>query len=463
MPFQIVKKFLVLFFCLSMIFVACSPIEPVNVANTLTPKITSTPIIVVDNLIPTQAVTETALASPLPTTTHIPVTLPAIEDVPPIALRDDCPTLVDPNLSPFWKTGSILFESDNSVWAISANSLTPQKIFSPEFEGGYFKPYIENGTEKLLIADFLREDSNYYVIYDLANHTQTKIPIKEIAPPIPLDDQYIIWLSNNQIKFLTNLERVAEVGEVRTFSVIDLTSEQIKTITEELNLPGYAFYQNNDYFGFASVDPTQQTVLYTTMENPALGLKLVLRDLETGQILWQQKTAFWATWPIPTVDWDKNGRSFLFSSELEGQNRPLGFINVQTDGKVAPLPHQPFPLTEQWPQVNELSRSPDGRFIYYHLGVSPGRLGEMGPGVILDTVALQAGTICSLTFTETTQFYGGKWISDTLFLYLMKVNEETLSLQILDVSTWKTQLLTELVAREYFDNAYGWTPIELEN
>ena len=86
----------------------------------------------------------------------------------------------------------------------------------------------------------------------------------------------------------------------------------------------------------------------------------------------------------------------------------------------------------------------------------------MGPGVILDTITLKAGPICSPTPAETAQFYGGKWISDTLFLYQVKTNEETLSLQILDVSTWQTQLVTKLVARKYFDNAYGWTPVEVE-
>lgn len=370
--------------------------------------------------------------------------------------------LIDPHQQPLWPNGSILFESDDSVWAISTNSLTPQRVFSIESKEGFFEPYIENGASKLLITDFLRAEGNFYIVYDLVNQSQINIPIESAAPPIPLDGQHVTWLPDNRAKFLINLERIDGVGEIRTFQIVDLTTRQIETVTEELNLPGYGFYRNAMYFGFASVDPTNQVILYTTMgESDSSGLTLILRQLESGNLLWKQESAFWATWPIPDVHWDKDGSRFLFSSELNGYAQPFGFLSVQSTGEIELLPPQPFPLTDQWYQINSISRSPEGRFIYYHLGALPAQGFETGPGIIIDTVTLQAGIICEANTDAGSEFYGGKWISENLFLYRVKTNDSYMSLRLLDVSTWGTQILTDIVAKEFYDNAYGWTPVVL--
>ena len=426
------------------------PTPTITTDSTLMPAVTESPVDS-SSLVPTE---ETILTSQMMATVQ-PTNPPSM-----IKLRDDCPVLISTNQQPLWTTGSILFESDSSVWAIPATSLTPQMIFSVGSEEGFSKTYFENGSRKLLISDFLRAEGNFYFVYDLADQSQIKISIESVVPPIPLDGQYVTWLPDDRVKFLTNLERVEGVVEKRTFQVIDLTTKQTKTVSEVLDLPDYGFYRNGMYFGFASVDPTNKIVLYTTMsESDSSGLRLILRELGSGNLLWEQEDSFWATWPIPDVQWENDGSRFLFSSEISGYSEPFGFLSIKSNGEAELLPPQPFPMTDQWHQINNFSRSPDGRYIYYHLGATPGREYETGPGVIVDSSTLQAGNICELN----SEFYGGKWISETLFLYRVKIRDGFMSLRLLDVLTWTTQDLVELVARPYYDNSFGWTPVDISN
>jgi hypothetical protein len=413
----------------------------------------------------TPTVTPFPLATPQSTNTPYPTEITPTKSAPTITLNPDCPSSLESDQPSLWTTGSILFESEDDIWAISANNPTPQLIYATDDNGGYLNFYIENGANKILVSNYLGPEGDSYTVYDLVSQSVVGMPVESSELLIPIGGRSVEWLPDNRARFAIDIERVDDVGETRTYLTVDPITGQTEVVREELDLPGYTFIERPAYIGVASVDPTGQLVLYSAW-NGQNAYDFVLRDRDTGDVIWKQESLYWPGLPVPEPHWEKEGRSVLFSADILNEARGYGVLSLSRDGEVLPLPPQPFPLTEQWERINSLNRSPEGRYISYHLGAFPNGAfpdDATGPGVIVDTMTEQAGQICDDSQETDSTFYGGQWISEELFLYRVKTGDGKMSLRVLDVPSWTMQELAEIQATRFYDNAYGWTPVEFSD
>ena len=297
------------------------------------------------------------------------------------------------------------------------------------------------------------------LFFDLESQMEIGIPVELNEILLPFSHDSVNWLPDNRVRFAIDIERIKDFGEVRSFLTIDSSSGESEFSQEELILPDYAFSEMPAYFGIASVDPTNQLVLYSSSGGQSV-FDIVLMNIESGNIIWRLESPNWPSLPIPDPYWDDGGSNVLIGADILSDSTGFGFISLSSDGEVQQLPQQPFPLTDKWDRINTVLRSPNGRYIYYHLGAFPQGNPGTGPGVILDTTSITASEICDGREGANSVFYGGKWISEDLFLYRVKTEDEKISLRVLDLPSWTTQILTDIIPKEFYGNAYGWTSVE---
>lgn len=376
-----------------------------------------------------------------------------------IVLRNECPVSAKSDASPLWSSGSILFASgqvDNSfhvlfgaehanILAVSANG--PDLKLAYEIPAGQgFRVIISDDGTKLLRFEQPDPESleKYPVIYDLVSQEE-KHGIQTSSLNV------YDWLPDGRVKYLVDFERIFGVEERYEFLTIDPMTQNSEMTVEELELPGYQFYEEPFYTGIASIDPTSQLVLYTLISDQGTA-DVALRNRETESIIWQQRGVFSTHgYPYPNPDWDVNGSRVLFSMPVsEAGHDYFKFFSLTRDGQVEQLPSQPFPFADEQP-VRELSRSPSGRYIFYSLRQSP----VTGSGFIVDTLTSRIGEICD---PETT-FLDGEWVTENQFVYRVLLEEGGQSLRVLDIPTWTMQELANSSANTGFA-IFGWTPIE---
>src|SRR5690606_3727974 len=240
-------------------------------------------------------------------------------------------------------------------------------------------------------------------------------------------------------------------GHVWEIDTIDLETQQVERAILELNLPEYEFFEHNAErgwpSGFVSVDPTYTRVLYTAGDE-GIGPRHEIRllDLETGEILWQISNTALAEVP---PEWSKDGSSVLFKVGERATETGYSWnriVSLTRDGVEEELPPQPFPRANSY--VANVSRSPNGRFIFYSLhSYETGRL----HGYVVDTLTWEAGDVCdpdhdllgSLPYDRVEV----DWLPEGQLVYRVLIENEdgtiAHSLRVLDIPSWTAQVVFE--------------------
>lgn len=445
-------------FLLIALFVGCSA-EPVEVAPEIIP--TATIELVAEELQPTALPTSTSLPviptfAPGRETAVTPTTPPAETPIPqpPTQLRD-CPTVLPADALPLLSSGSLLYitgqtdetnlyffamKEHSDVLAFSADSLIPVPIYT--IPSNLIRVTISPDGTKLLRFERAEERPDNYlyhaVVYDLVTKEETYSD--QLLPQISGN-----WLPDGRIvSSIVNLERQVGVGEHHEFFILDMATQITETVSLDLDLPHYTYYEEPLYQGIASVDPSVQKVLYTTG-----GFNVVLRDLTTETNIWHYDGTY-GLYPFP--EWSSDGSKVFFSIPIEeGEHSYYKIFRLTRDGQEEKLPLQPYPGLDT-EEVRYLNFSLDEQYIHYALQESF----MTGAGYVLDIPGAWIGEICS----GDGEFIEGQWIADGQFVYTVLLKNGGQSLHLLDVPTWTSQKLAQLPPGEGFV-VYGWTPLEL--
>ncbi len=383
-------------------------------------------------------------------------------------LHKECPSLSDSD-TPIWSNGSVLFGTGrlaypnyafpdpyspqaHGIWSISASNLISKTQLAIEIPSPYASwIYISPNGESILHIERNNDASNgdEAVFYKMNSNSELRMPID----PDPILS--VEWLKDGRFKYLSNIDRSERIGENREYIILDPNQINHEIITEEIELPGYFFdpieIEHGLPSGYDAIDPSGQFVLYTAMLDD--GINIVLRNINTGEILWKRISAGIPASPVQ-AEWSGDGSDVIFmvnSSNANGKYREI--VKLTRDGKEVDLQHQPYmDLDENI--VRYLTQSPGGRYIIY--AVWDGAW--IGSGFVVDTQNLTIGEICY----PGVKFLDGVWISNSQFAYRVLIQDgenQKHSMRLLDIPNWATQILYE-TSPGYGINIFGWTPVE---
>ena len=248
---------------------------------------------------------------------------------------------------------------------------------------------------------------------------------------------------------------------------IDVKTQEVTTDTQELSLPDYAFYDGDIdkglFYGYRSLNPHEQIILYTAQNEGATNFEVRLLDLQNGEILWRGETQHLSdTFP----QWSANGSKVLFDvSDPQGWTK---IISLTRDGQVEELPSQPFPFVEEG-QLSGYSRSPDGRYLFYTAAETDLQTFTFKiRAFVIDIATWHVSEICDPdgSFVSSIPSRGATddlWLPNGQFVYrIWHENDEVLwhSLHLLDIPSWTTYPLFE-AEPGYGISILNWTQTEL--
>lgn len=247
---------------------------------------------------------------------------------------------------------------------------------------------------------------------------------------------------------------------------IDVKTQEVITLTQELTLPDYAYYDGDTdkglFYGYHSLDPHEQVILYTAQNEGDTNFEVRLLDLQNGEILWRGETQLLSdTFP----QWSADGSKVLFDvSDPQGWTK---IISLTRDGQVEELPSQPFPFVEEG-QLSGYSRSPDGRYLFYTAAEPDLQTFTFKiRAFVLDIATWQVSEICDPegSFVLSIPSRGATddlWLPSSQFVYrVWHENEGILwhSLHLLDIPSWTTYPLFE-AEPGYGISIVNWTQTE---
>lgn len=457
---------------------ACSVTVPADDATLVAPETTLTKPAVTTSLLPTSVPTERAImapvssATPEPTPTSTPTTTPTFTAVPGTVLRSDCPTSVDPTLPPSWLQGSILFstgpifsedlvhliDAQASIWAISADNSAPQLVH----ESLSWASISPDG--KILLSTLPNEqsDTSTTVLFNMATGEETHLT----SSPYRNYSFMTLW-REGRAHYGPVIERTEGIGETRTVYIPDPNTQSVEEVVQEFDMPDFAFndseVERGLFYGYEAIDPTGQLILYSAREDGNADFEVRLLDLQTGEILWRQKTIHLSDFSPQWSD-DGNYATFVVSTSIDDPgNSWWEIVYLTRDGRVMELPPQPFPFVEEGQLITYL-RSPDGRYLFY-AAMDP-EVDTRVRGFIVDVITGKVGEICSpdsaFIASIPSQSQEGHWLPDNQFVYrvLMQKEEQlTHSMRVLDVPSWTSQIVFGPEPGNGV-NIFGWTPVE---
>jgi hypothetical protein len=396
--------------------------SPSHSGVTFTPTITQTRLATITK---TQKVVKTATPT---TTPQCPELLPA-----------GSPTLLN--------GGSVLIsefpgnpEGIYKVWGLSSKTREPFEFFQHSWKQSLFFNVSPDG-KKLVWHDFSKEPEEL-VVYDLLTGREQSFPYLSNWKNIEgwIDDQTL----RINIETSSNLSK----GIQKIYAVYDIQSRTVETETLNLDLPNYSFYPTNPWWGFASLDPKEELVLYTACEHS--NCNVVLRNIHTGQEAWKSENGYKDYAP---ASWSKDGERAAFSiMSPDGQESRL--VLITRDGKDVKT-YSPLPKERE---IRDVGLSPDGQYVYFAEWWSS----SFGPGHILDADTGEFRNICTPGY-----LFGSEWWlpeSNQLVYTVRKGNDPLdlgiMELRILDLDSWTTQVLVTGTNKEMRYYYIGWTPIE---
>lgn len=457
--------------CVSQVEPELTPIVP-----TSTRSVTVTPAVPIVSTVTKQleaTSSPTLQPQPSPTIGLVATLLPTVT-AKTSTVDQGCPVLVDTN-NLLVSSGSILFSTGRitsswpmddmdvwdpyklGIWAISPRSSTPilaQAIPEDQPSLGYLSP--DGGI--LLRFEFAVKSTladKTAIFFDLRQ--QKELTRFHLRPYGSLEGYF--WLPSGLVRGTNERTRIDWEGEDREYLILDPTTSSYEIMRKTYDLPNYTFLDTRDtlFEGYASVNPADNLILYTRGEEDWKS-SVVLLSQETGEVIWEHPTESIGGLVVPV--WNRDGSRVLFtiSSPLqENQEENYHeFISLNTEGQVEELRGQPYPATDKG-RLRHINWSADERYIHYAMWKEQITRGN---GFIVDTVELKAGEICH----PEGNFLTGVWATDTQFTYRITVGEEENErhqLYLLDVPSWRTQLLYEAPAK-YGIHIVGGTSQEFE-
>jgi hypothetical protein len=351
------------------------------------------------------------------------------------------------------------FASQPGIWAVSANAQTPNLVHD---SSGWISP---DGSV-FMSTNRDAENLTLEVVFSNFGSGETGRLM------IPYRFWFKGWLTNGYVQFLGDVERELGKGITLEILIVDPFGEIVEEVVKEFELPGFAF--NNSevesfglFYGYESVDPTNQFVLYSAYKNSGNDFEVRLLNLRTGEIIWKHDTLYLSS-SIP--QWSNDGSHVLFdvSVPTAGTNGPWWkIISLSRDGMVEELPSQPFPNVEAG-QLISYSRSSSMRYILYTaLETDIETFSSTTRAFVLDVLTWNVQEIClpEGTFVapipSTDINSAGFWLPGDKFVYrvLTEDGQPLLSMYILEVPKWETQMLYESEPGNGI-NIHGWTHID---
>lgn len=420
--------------------------------------------------------------SPTPDETVVPTLEPTLPMTCPVVINDSLPIQGSPHGTILFNTGKLSETSlwfpqieQDGIWAISSDMLVPQLIY----EGTKYVSLAPDGNILVSFKSAPEANNLIMVFYSILTGESVEIIVPSLIGESLRD--YLFWLPDGRIVNVTHVEQILGVGEIWDTVFIDLPTRTTEHTTLEFSLPGYEFSEHNVDLGIPagiiSIDPTFQRILYTSGSNGNHLIRLL--DVVTGEILWEEQS----TYLINTLpQWAENGQRVLFEVALIRQDIPpetgpngdwyipytwTKLISLSRDGQLEELPTQPF-LGLLDHRVNNFSRSPSGRYIFYNFydhDISAIR------AYIVDTLTGKNQEICdpqSSWFASWPNNLPGSevevyWSANDQLVYRVLIGENNQwfhSLRMLDIPAWTSQIVFE-TETGYGIKVFGWTPVEL--
>lgn len=488
-PFkQLLQKVFVFLLFLILVFIgACSgqpELEQIPTGIPL-PKETPTTTITIPTIVPAPQQIGSSISefipSPTPYEMVVPTLLPTLPMTCPVVINNSLPIQGWPDGSILFNTGKLTETSlwlpqidQDGIWAISSGMVVPQLLYQ-EAKHISIAP---NGNTLVSFKPAPATNDFIMVFYSILTGESVEITVPSPAGE-PLRG-YLIWLPDGRIVNIIRKEQLLGVGEIWDTVFIDLPTQTIESTRLEFSLPEYEFSEHNVELGIPagiiSVDPTFQRILYTAGNNRNHLIRLL--DTDTGEILWQEQSAYLIN---TSPQWTENGQKVLFEVALIRQDIPpetgpngdwyipytwTKLISLSRDGLVEELPNQPF-LGLLDHRVNNFSRSPSGRYIFYNfydhdiLAIR---------AYIVDTLTGKNQEICdpqSSWFASWPNNLPGSevevyWSGNDQLIYRVLIGENNQwfhSLRVLDIPTWTSHIVFE-TNPEYGIKVFGWTPVE---
>lgn len=445
---------LIAFLILSMILVACSlaperlrPSASIRNLNpspsTLSPAPRQSPLPSTSTSQSTATHTATVQSTPVLRMTKTPEVVKTTTLTP----TPQCPELLEAGSPPLLYGGSIL------VWKSAGNRASGDEIWG--FSRKTIKPY--EAIQRKLIMDLhfsLSPDGQKLawldskkprklIVHDLTTGREQSFPYQD-------NWKYIVrWVDDHTVSINVETYTTPSKGIQAIYVDYDIQSRSVQTETINLDLPNYAVYPPNPWWGFASLDPKRELVLYTAYEDP--NHFVVLRNLQTGQEVWRSENGSASYAP---GSWSEAGDKAAFSMmSPDGQKARL-FV-ISRDGKDVQVY---TPNLFRWQEIRAVDFSPDGRYVYF----AEWRSSSFGPGYLLEVNTGEIRNIC----TPGYLFGSGWWLPESnQLIYTVRKGDDVsdpgiMELRILDLNFWTTQVLATGANKETKFRFIDWTPIE---
>lgn len=446
----------VMFLLLFIVMVSCSftqkRIQPApKITNsklsqsTIFPSPTQTilPLLTLTHIIATNPVNFTQ--TPLATTTKTQQVDGTATPVPTF----QCPYLLSPDVPFLLDSGSLITlnpaydsKSSDSIWAFSKKMKEPYNVIQNALSLTY--AYLSPDGEKLAWHAFndVQKATDKLVVHDLTNGKE------QILHYQPNWKNITGWIDNHTVGINIETHSTPSNGIQKIYAAYNIQSSTVVTETVDLDLPGYFFWPPNPWWGFASLDPKGELVLYTACDQSNCGV--VMRNIQTGKDVWKTENGHK---PYAPASWTENGEKVVFSM-MSPNNQEAQLVLINRDGKGVKIY---TPLDEER-VIRDVSFSPDGHYVYFAEWWSA----DHGPGYVLDVNTGEIRNIC----TPGYLLGSARWLpeSNQLVYTVRKGNDPLdlgiMELRILDLDSWTTQVLATGENKETNFRFIGWTPIE---
>lgn len=401
-------------------------------------------------------------STPIPTEeANTPTTTPSeqVDSSSKLIFHETCPTILESNSKPLLSRGSILYATGkvdegslyffskaehSDVLAFVASNPNPVTLYEIPPDQDVRVLLSIDGTKLLRFEQKQPSELEYFaVVYDLETKGEF---IASDSQPHSIAE----WLPDNRIKYLVNREHQFGEGESYEYLIVDPFTQETESMSLNVSLPNYHYYEEPSYEGIASMSRNGQLILYT-VKGPNVTSDVALRDIEKGMNIWYQEGSHGVGYSYPTPKWAVDDSSVLFSMWVsDGEEDYNKIFSITRDGREEELPPQPYPLLDQ-SDIRDLSFSPDGRYIHYSIQETL----ATGTGYIVDVSNSWVGAICD----EMGTFIDGQWVTEDQFVYKILLESGGQALRLLDIPTWTTQTLDETPPGQGFI-IFGWTYLE---
>lgn len=435
-----------------LILCACAPTPNVrNIKSTLpaTQKMADAR----SSVTPQHVITSTTQLTPTQITNLVPPTTAISTPISNIAARSTYPEPIPIERSSILSQGSLLFtyfENNilKGIWSVNESGSEPNLLLEENTETGLIVFPVLSHDGRYLAWAIHRSNGQapLLAVFDLQTNEFYRY---EVGVPW---ERVRSFTENHLIVLRQGLEILPDEIKIE-IGVFDPSTSQIENAEEVLSLPDYFYLETMDSVSALSIRQDGRYAVYTAEEEN--GISVLLRDLQKEINLWE----FIQNWamPLPHPEWSQDGTRVALSIwDQENNDRSAQILILNTVGQSQRLVPQVF--LEDY-SVNELSWSPDGRYLYFALGHAP----ILDGGVFfinLDKMELFA--ICDPFVDEI--YPNGMWIGpDNQFAYSVLTKDGNAELRILDVERWQWQtaaVIEQSTSLNPFP-LYGWTPLNL--